>query len=441
MITYELIKPVDGQTDSVQSRGLWIPLVYVYMLSLFTFSAAGREGPSAVESLDWIALIKLAVRISAFFVLGIVIARSWHQQRRQALSWCLLPWGLYVGWAIVSTFWSPLKAVSLGQAFGLMVQVMLAFVFALRCTDLGDVSNVLYHVSMALLAYAAGALTLFTISPEMSGLSRAIIEGTHWGILHPTAVGATASLGIVILFGARLLWGWRWTRAWFAPGMLIHAGLLLLAASRMALAVGAGAVLLLFFLFARRLVAGGVVAAVCISLAGYIALDPGLELADRAFGAGSTYLLRGETSAQLQTLTGRTELWGMVYDEFKKSPLIGHGYFVSSAGGEIDVWDSAGNKTAHNIFLQVLVSTGVIGTVLFLWALIQPMVTCSRSLWIDPQKRKLAGFLGILGSWYFAWGMLCESFMGPVQPESVVFFSFLGMAVGIFSSGRQTTRI
>jgi len=93
VITYELIKPVDGQTDSVQSRGLWIPLVYVYMLSLFTFSAAGREGPSAVESLDWIALIKLAVRISAFFVLGIVIARSWHQQRRQALSWCLLPWG------------------------------------------------------------------------------------------------------------------------------------------------------------------------------------------------------------------------------------------------------------------------------------------------------------------------------------------------------------
>jgi O-antigen ligase len=243
---------------------------------------------------------------------------------------------------------------------------------------------------------------------------------------------------MVILIAARLLWGWRWSRAWLAPGLLIYTALLLLAASRMAIGVGVGAVLLLFARFARRHVISGVVAAVCISIAGYIALDPGIELADRAFGAASSYLRRGETSEQLKTFTGRTDLWELVWGEFKKSPLIGHGYFVCSVGGEIDVWDSEDNKTAHNIFLQVLASTGVIGTVLFLWALIQPMVTCSRSLWIDPQKRKLAGFLGILGGWYFAWGMLCESFMGPVQPESVVFFSFLGMAVGIFSAGRQT---
>lgn len=441
MITYELIKPVDGQTDSVQRHRLWILLMYVYLLTLFTFSAAGREGPSAVESLDLIALIKLAVRISAFFVLGIVIARAWHQQRRQALSRCLLPWGLYVGWAIVSTFWSPLKAVSLGQAFGLMVQVMLALALALRCMDLGDVSKILYHLSMALLAYAAGALTIFTISPEMSGLSRAIMEGTHWGIYHPTAVGAAASLGIVILVAAKLLWGWRWTRAWLAPGLLIHTGLLLLAASRTAIAVGAGAVLLLFFLFTRRLIVGGLVVAICISTAGYIAFDPGFELADRAFGATSKYLMRGETAEQLRTVTGRTDLWEAMWGEFKKSPLIGHGYFVSSKDGELDVWGwgSPSNKTAHNVLLQVLVSTGVIGAVLFLWALIQPMVTCSRSLGIDPQKRKLAGFLGILGGWYFAWGLFCESFMGPVQPESVVFFTLFGIAVGIFSSGRRQT--
>jgi O-antigen ligase len=436
--TYELIKPVDGQTDSVQRYGLWIPLMFVWLLMLLTFSAPGREGPSSVESLDAIALIKVAVRISAVFVLGIGIARLWHHPRRRALSWCLFPWGLYVGWAIVSTFWSPLKSVSLGQALGLMVQVMLAFVFALRCTDLGSVSKVLYHLSMALLAYNAGALTMFTISPEMSGLTRGIMEGTHWGIYHPTAVGATSSLGIIILIGARLLLGWRWTRAWLAPGLLVHTGLLLLAASRMAIALGVGTVLLIFLLFSRRSIVSGVVAAVCIATAGYIAFDPGLELVGRSFGAGLKYLMRGETSEQLRTVTGRTDLWEMIWDEFKKSPLIGHGYFVSSERGELDVWDAPSNKTAHNILLQVLVSTGVIGAILFLWALIQPLATCGKALWIDPQSRNLAAFLGLFGIWYFGWGLFCESFMGPVQPESVVFFTLLGMAVGVFSSDGQT---
>jgi len=119
--------------------------------------------------------------------------------------------------------------------------------------------------------------------PEMSGLSRAIIEGPT-GNITSYCCGRDRLAWHRYPVWRKVVVGWRWTRAWFAPGMLIHAGLLLLAASRMALAVGAGAVLLLFFLFARRLVAGGVVAAVCISLAGYIALDPGLELADRAFG-------------------------------------------------------------------------------------------------------------------------------------------------------------
>jgi len=440
VVSYELLKQVEGQTDSVQRRGLWILLVYVYLLTLFTFSAPGREGPSSMGSLDGIALIKLALRISAFFVLGIMIARSWHHPRRPDLSWWLLPWGLYVGWSIVSTFWSPLKAVSLGQAFGLMVQMMLAFVFALRCTDMGGASKILYHLSMALLAYNSVALTIFAISPEMSGLTRAIIEGTHWGMYHPTAVGAAASLGIVILIGARLLLGWRWTRAWLAPGLMIHAVLLWLAASRMAIALGAGTVLLFFLLFSRRLLASGVVAAVCISTAGYIAFDPGLELADRAFRSASIYAIRGETEDDLKTFTGRTKLWEMIWDEVKKSPLIGHGYFVSSEHGEIDVWDGPGNKTAHNVLLQVLVSTGAIGAILFLWALIQPLATCGKSLRIDPQIRKLAAFLGPLGIWYFGWGLLCESFMGPVQPESVVFFTLLGMAVGIFSPSRNPIR-
>lgn len=441
MITYELMKPVDGQTDSVQHHGLWILLVYVWLIMLTTFSATGREGPSSVESLDLIALIKVAARISGLSVLGIMIVRSWHHPRRRVVARCLLPLGLYVGWAIVSTFWSPLKAVSLGQAVGLMVQVMLAFVVALRCTDLRDGSKILYHLSMAMLVFSAGVLIAHAISPETSGLiewhTLTWEEGAS-GLVHPTAAGATASLGILMIVSAMLLWNWRWSRVLLMPALLIHGVLLVLAMRRIPIIVGAATVLLSFLLFSRRIVTSGVSVMVCIFMAGYIALDPGLELADRTFGSALGYARRGETDDQTQSINGRTLLWEAVWDEFKKSPVIGHGYFVSSKLGEIDVWDGPSNKTAHNVLLQVLVSTGVIGAILFIWGLIQPAAACSKFLLGDSRSRKLAAFLGVVGIWYFGWGLFCESFMGPVQPESVVFFTLLGMAIGIFSSGRQT---
>ena len=426
------VNSVAESRDRLQGLGLWIPLLFVWLMTVMTFSAPEREGPESLGSLDAIALGKVAIRFGGLLCFGVTIAGSWRHPRRRLVGWCLWPWGLYIGWAIVSTFWSPLKSVSLGQAFGLMVQLMLAFVLALRCRDLESVSKTLFHLSMALLAYGVVALTIFTISPELAGFSRG-----GWGMYHPTAVGAAASLGIVILIAARLLWGWRWSRAWLVPGLLIHTILLLLAVSRTAIAMGMVTVWLFLLLFSRRLVVSGVLAAIGFSTAGYIALDPGLELANRLYGTVSIYTMRGETEEDLKTATGRTVLWEAIWDEFKRSPLIGHGYFVTSQEGKIDVWSGPGNRTAHNVLLQVLVSTGVIGAILFLWGLIQPLVACGQSLRNDPERRKLAVFLGLFGMWYFGWGMFCESFMGPVQPESVVFFTLLGLGVGVFSSGRQ----
>ena len=42
----------------------------------------------------------------------------------------------------------------------------------------------------------------------------------------------------------------------------------------------------------------------------------------------------------------------------------------------------------------------------------------------------VAAFLLLMGGWFLAWGQLSESFMGPVQPESLVFFVLLGLGLG-----------
>ena len=120
MISYERVNQLRAQTENVHQHGLWIPVLCIWLLMLLTFSAPGREGPLSIGSLDAIALAKLAVRALGMFILGIAIAESWHQPGRRAVARCLLPFGLYLGWSILSTFWSPLKSVSLGQAGGLL---------------------------------------------------------------------------------------------------------------------------------------------------------------------------------------------------------------------------------------------------------------------------------------------------------------------------------
>jgi O-antigen ligase len=125
------------------------------------------------------------------------------------------------------------------------------------------------------------------------------------------------------------------------------------------------------------------------------------------------------------SLNGRVELWRKMGREVVSAPLIGHGYFVTSAGGEIEVWGSRRAVTAHNVVLQVLVSTGLIGVLLFFRGLWRPMRGAARSL----RDRGLRELFAVMLLWYLGWGALTDSFMGPVRAESIVFFTLLGVAV------------
>lgn len=423
MITCDSMKTIADPMDNRKRAGLWIPLLFAWLLMLIIFSAPGREAPEAVGSLDVIALAKVAILALGLSVLGLTIVRSWRHPRRRVVVKCLWPMGLYIVWSIFSVGWSPLKSFSLGQVGGLLVQVMLAFVVGLRCTDLRDRSTVLQHLFLAMLACSLVILVVDALAPESSGLERLYV--VDWpGIVHPTAAGATASLALVILIVTRLLWGWRWTRLWLAPGMFILCTLLVLAKSRTALVMGITVVVLSFFLFSRRFVLSLTAVLLGLIMGAYLVLEPDLNLADRISGSVSGYTRRGETDEQLKSINGRTILWEVVWAEFLRSPVIGHGYFVTSRKGSIDVWqpEKPANTTAHNVLLQVLASTGLVGGILFLWGLIQPLVTCRRSLLANPLNRELAACLGMVGIWYFGWGLFCESFMGPVRPEWWSFF-------------------
>ena len=114
----------------------------------------------------------------------------------------------------------------------------------------------------------------------------------------------------------------------------------------------------------------------------------------------------------------------------KESPIKGHGYFVTSETGRLKVWDEWGNWTAHNMFLHCLTTTGVIGAVLFFG---------SNSLiflyfvgaWIKKRlPTRLFVVLATFYLWYLVWGLFNSSVLGPLQPESLLFYSLVGIGLG-----------
>ena len=127
-------------------------------------------------------------------------------------------------------------------------------------------------------------------------------------------------------------------------------------------------------------------------------------------------------------------MWASYLD----APALGHGYFVTSRTGGIHVWHETANWSAHNLLLQVLVTTGAAGAALFLTGFAAVPVLAAVRLLRTPHYRGFAALAGLLGAWAFGWGLLNESFMGPLQPESVLYFFLYGLAVGTAAAPAAT---
>lgn len=405
-------------------------LACMWLLMLVTFSVPGREGASSLASLDWIALLKVATRaLVAVTLIGLVLIHRRPAQRRlvRRLLW---PLATFVAWATLSTLWSPLPALTLGQASTTGVLVLLAAAIALEWRSPADTARVLRHLVTACLAVSSVLLAVHAVDGTWSGLSRSAEEGGGAGLMHPTSAGATASLGLVATVAVASIWRWPHTRAVLVPAALVHAAVMLTALSRTGLGMAALMLAVLALWRGHRLTLAASTIAVATGLIAYAVIDPRFGLARDVLASSAEYLRRGESIETLQTLTGRTELWGVVWESMLQSPVVGYGYHVTTADGVLDVWGRPAFRTAHNLPLHILASTGLVGAGLFVFGLARPWRGAAASLRRSAEGRHLRALLAVVGGWYLGWSLLSESFMGPLQPESVCFFALLGVVVG-----------
>lgn len=407
-----------------------MPMLIVWALMVLTFSV-GDEFPGGGTLDALLSKLKYGVRALALIVFVTMCVRRRHLRHVPTAITALSPLILFVGWAMLSTGWAARRSDSLAQAGTLAVLYLVAVTFSFLCRNKHDLLTVLRHLCTALFAISCGLLFLKLCLPSLGVMDR---SGT--GLFHATNTAGTASLGLVLLVSVRCLWHDHWASRLLIPAVPVHMAVLYLSANRLSLAI---AICIIAFYALRYTPKGLLLLATfvgCCAAMLYLTIDPGFSIVNSTSEAVGGYASRGQSAEELSAFSGREEMWDVIWHSFLGSPWMGHGYFMSSSSGSVEVWYTEGNWTAHNTVLQVLVSTGVIGLLLLIIGLATPLAFTVWQTVRNPDTRRIPILLLTLAFWYLTWGLMNESFMGPLQPESVVFFSVLGMTTGVASTLR-----
>lgn len=407
-----------ARPDIRRTPAFTLLLTVCWLLSVTCLSIPGRAGPLDFGAVDWIALVKIAARGGSLLLLaGIVLRLHEHPRTGVALS-RLIPLLLFALWCSISFLWSPLKAVTFGHAVELFTLVLLATVTAMLCSTRQAAERVLKHLFLTAMVLCAAILVLDY---------RAVISGARpAGYMHPNTLGAVASNGLVLLLGCRLLWNWAWTRRFSIPGFVICSSALYISRSRASL-LATFVVLTILFLVRRKLL----FLTVILALGGIMtALVPYVDAVNHVPDSIGSYILRGQTRADLAGASGRDELWPIAIRSFLDAPWFGHGYYMISSTGSFYVWHKQQFQTAHNLMLHLLTGTGLFGAALFSWGLGTPLRPCFAN-WRGMSEHHKIGFLVLLiFVWFLILGCFEISILGPLDPAVVLFFASLGLVAG-----------
>jgi O-antigen ligase len=278
-------------------------------------------------------------------------------------------------------------------------------------------------------------------SAYLSGLARDETMQDAPGLIHPTHAGATAGLAL-FLIAVSSLGTHRFIRSpvLIAGISVVASYVLLAAASRTALIALFAAVAWVVatqLSIERRF---KLAFAVAIVIAAVLTVDPGLGTVNSAVAQVQRYVLRGESAQLVKSATGRDELWKVLWASWKQSPWIGYGYFVGTRDGLVDVWNQAVNRPAHDIWLQSLVSLGIVGLVILVVALGSIAFLALHRSEAEHAPRSWIRSLSLgFGVWFVIWSSMDSSILGPVGPEPVTFFICMGLLVASTRFGQPAS--
>lgn len=320
----------------------------------------------------------------------------------------------YVAWCATSCLWTDDLGISLRRTIALGCEIAAGAAIAHRASP-RQFAWLVFICALSWLGLGILAeLSLGTLQPWESGYR-------FHGLFHPNVMSAACAF--VIMSSLYLSdWG-RATKRLLLPIGGTALVFLVLTGSR----TGLGALLLSLVVVSlieasvpKRLFFAGAVglAVVCTLFASGLG----------EFNISTDWAVMGRHDDEMATLTGRVPLWQELLNTYvRERPLEGHGYGAFWTPTHItDVADSQGWSPAyaHSTYVDLLLSIGVIGTILYLSAMVLAFVRASR---LEVRYVKAGyGFIAMVIAYVLVDGAL-ETTFGATS-----FTSFFGICAVCF---------
>ena len=340
-------------------------MIYFGLLAFLIDAQFRVRGAGDIQG-DWQSALKFLIWLGA----GVIGAPHLPSLRRLLSHPGSGLWLAYITVALVSSMYSPAAGYSFGCAFALLC--LFAFSFAL--IEVLSEAQLLWTLAISLTIFNIGGWVVFFAIPELgtsaawttSGLMMRMCglagQATNLGALCTTAVGAVF-----------ILW---WTGRCKSPAAMLLGGFavatLAKSDARTAEIATMAAIGLVLVSRSRGLVIGGSLLATGVVIM--------LQLFPSIPGALGAAFSRSGDPTEVYTLTGRLDIWDFAWEQIKLSPIIGYGYNSSKVvlGSHIGFENGLMVDSAHNLYLQNLLSVGCLGLLPLIGVLLYLAYRCFR---------------------------------------------------------------
>ncbi len=415
-----------------------------FLLLLSSIKFRTRDGSAALgeSGLDAQVIFELAL----YGLVLLIVTLNWYfinprDLKPKALE--LTVFG-YVIVVIASTFWSlnPLITAVRGAQLFILYSFSFVSIRVLKPKQLiRDLTNTL---TIAVTLFALGALA-FPLANGTGASTFYHLRRFSWFRVHPIVAADQAAVALILLIHE----GWSdfsaWSRRIVCIPLWIYLGLLsiVLLATRCRGALFALLIAVSLVYVIKLVQPATVFFALCLGLIllTSVVLISGIDInafLEKLSGTNSTvtaFLLRGQSTDDFLSFTGRITLWRGIWSLILKHPLLGYGFSSSRRLLEILPW--AGE--AHNALLESLFGVGLIGTSL-LW--IPTLQACVRSLLATGSAQPIAEspLVGLVTLYVLLEGAITAGFTGFLTYDNVLLFSALFVFAHISASGQRSER-
>lgn len=324
-------------------------------LTAFLMHAVFRIRDYQDKDVDFQVIIKIVLWITVATV-AIIHARRWIELLRNPVN---LPCFLFLIWLFLTALIAPNPTYTIVSAFSIFACVLFsAYVFSAF-----EAKDAFATIVISIIFFCAVSIVVYFAVPEFGHYVYWVNEERFVSPRLSGIAGSANNMALVAAFGLVVTGLYarefhRMNRLFVPVSVLLCGAALLMTNSRSPLVM---VILILLSTYAftwKRLYAGLFVVSVALLL--LAALIP----------FGQEFLLKAVSRSgdvgEVTSFTGRTEIWYAVLKLVEAQPLMGYGYASSvfilpQHASEVGFATSH----AHNVMLQLLLTTGWIGVVLF----------------------------------------------------------------------------